>query len=63
MEETARTAAILDSLRARTASGALLHRLSEPPELEEVLGAPFAKLTPVTSRPYRRLYASSVGEL
>jgi len=30
---------------------------------QEVLSAPFAKLTPVTSRPYHRLYASSVGEL
>jgi len=31
-------------------------------ELEEVLGGRFSKLSPVTNRPYRRLYASSVGE-
>lgn len=32
-------------------------------DLGEVMAGRFAKLTPLTSRPYRRLYASSVGQL
>jgi glutamate synthase domain-containing protein 3 len=32
-------------------------------DLDAVMAGPFTKLTPVTSRPYRRLYASSVGQL
>ncbi len=48
---------------------ALLRRCLEPYcaefglDLPAVLAADFTRLTPLTCRPYRRLYASSVGEL